>query len=75
MMKLLLIGLTLIAFPLITWWAEERDPDYYAVIRMADRDRKAQAARRPARTLNHYAVIGKAPATLARCTGADHKIH
>lgn len=59
MMKLVLIGLALIAFPLITGWLENRDPDYYAVIRMADRDRKAQAARKPTRALNKYAAIGK----------------
>lgn len=59
-MKLVMIGILLILFPLITWWVENLDPDKLAIIRMADRDRRAQAVRMPNRALR-YAEI-KTPA-------------
>lgn len=46
-MKLALIALGLLSWPLITWWAEGREDDEEkrSVIRMADRDRRRQAVR------------------------------
>lgn len=45
-MKLLWIALAALAVPLIGWWLEERDPDRWAAVRMADRDRKNERKRR-----------------------------
>ena len=48
MMKLVWIALFALGIPLLTWYLEERDPDRWEAVRMADRDRKAQARRQPA---------------------------
>lgn len=61
-MKLILIGLALIAFPLITGVAEWHESDEQAVKRdinwMADHDRSSQAVR-PMNRRMAYATIGK----------------
>ena len=61
-MKLALIALGLLAWPLVTWWVENQDPDEKAVVRMADRDRRSQAVRPMSRRMR-YARIEK-PALL-----------
>lgn len=65
-MKLALIALGLLAWPLVTWWAEGREDDEEkrSVIRMADRDRRRQAVR-PMNRRMRYVRIEK-PALLAQ---------
>lgn len=55
MMKLLLIALGMLAVPAVTGWLETRDLEMLEIRRMADRDRKKQAVRLPARR-KHYAA-------------------
>ena len=61
-MKLLIIALLILAFPVITGIAEWHESDEQAVkrdiLRMADGDRRTQAVRRPNRRMA-YAAIGK----------------
>ena len=57
MMKLVWIALFALCFPLLTWYLEERDPDRWEAVRMADRDRKAQARRQPRRRGKYSQVI------------------
>ena len=57
MMKLVWIALFALGFLLLTWYLEERDPDRWEAARMADRDRKAQARRKPRRRGKYSQVI------------------
>lgn len=76
-MKLVLIVLGLLSWPLATWWAEGREDDEERrnVNRMADRDRRRQE-RQPMHRLNKYSCIIK-PALLEQrgrpIVGADEK--
>jgi hypothetical protein len=56
-MKLALIALGLLAWPLVTWWVENQDPDEKAVVRMADRDRKSQAVRPMSRRMQYAQIV------------------
>ena len=56
-MKLVWIALFVFGFLLLAWWLEERDPDRWEAARMADRDRKAKARRRPHRRGKYSQVI------------------
>ena len=68
-MKLILIGMILLAWPLVTWWMENRPED--EVIRMADRDRRKPA--KPTR-ISKYTKIGKAPGMRAHPLGGKEKV-
>ena len=63
-MKLVLITLALLAWPMATWWAEAREDgeERRNVNRMADRDRRRQEKRPMSRRML-YATIEK-PALL-----------
>lgn len=54
-MKLILIGLAILAFPLVSMWLEDRDPGRSEIRQMADRDRKQQATRLPDRRRRYAA--------------------
>jgi hypothetical protein len=56
-MKLALIALGLLAWPLVTWWMENQDPDEKAVVRMADRDRRRQAVRPMSRRMQYAQIV------------------
>ena len=56
-MKLVLIALGLLAWPLVTWWMENQDPDEKAVVRMADRDRRSQAVRPMSRRMQYAQIV------------------
>ena len=56
-MKLVLIALGMLAWPLVTWWVENQDPDEKAVVRMADRDRKSQAVRPMSRRMQYAQIV------------------
>ena len=56
-MKLVLIALGLLAWPLVTWWMENQDPDEKAVVRMADRDRRSQAVRPMSRRMQYAKIV------------------
>lgn len=56
-MKLALIALGMLAWPLVTWWAEIQDPDEKAVVRMADRDRRNQAVRPMSRRMQYAQIV------------------
>ena len=56
-MKLVLIALGMLAWPLVTWWAESQDPDEKAVVRMADRDRRSQAVRPMSRRMQYAQIV------------------
>ena len=76
-MKLVLITLVLLAWPMATWWAEAREDgeERRNINRMADRDRRSQAVRPMSRRMR-YARIEK-PALLQQrgrpIGGADGK--
>jgi hypothetical protein len=53
MIKLVVIGVAILAFPLVSWWAESRDPDKNRIIRMADRDRAVQAVQPMTRRMQY----------------------
>ena len=55
MIKLILIALGMLAVPVVTGWLETRDLEMLEIRRMADRDRKAQAVRLPARRKRYAA--------------------
>lgn len=61
-MKLILIGLALILFPIATWiaewWESDRHQQLMDILYMADHDRQAQAVR-PMNRRMEYASIGK----------------
>lgn len=58
-MKLVLIALGLLAWPLVTWWAEAREDgeERRNINRMADSDRRAQARKMPHRRLKYSQAI------------------
>jgi hypothetical protein len=56
-MKLALIALGMLAWPLVTWWMENQDPDEKAVVRMADRDRRRQAVQPMSRRMQYAQIV------------------
>lgn len=69
-MKLVLIGLAILAFPVITgiaeWWGSDRHQQRMDILWMADHDRQAQAVRLPNRRLAYSTVYKKPRAGQAR---------
>lgn len=72
-MKLALILLAMLAFPLATMWAENREDgeEKRRVDRMADRDRRSQAVRPMSRRMRYATIGGKLKKPCG--SGSSHK--
>ena len=57
MLKLIFFLLAALAWPIVTWWLESRDPEQREAARMADHDRRAQARKAPHRRMKYSQII------------------